>query len=437
MGGPFAPDPFPSTYAPLPRVTTLIVGATVLDGAGARLEQTSLLIREGRIAAIGSALDAPADATVIDAQARWVTPGIIDPHSHDGNFPSPITSDDFVHSDVSEITDPNTAQVRAEHSINPQDPGFYRALAAGVTTLLILPGSQNLIGGRGVIVKPVPAVTVQAMKFPQAPAGLKMACGENPKSYYGDQGRFPSSRMGNVAGFRQAFTEAAQYLAKWQAYRADPTIEPPAVDLKLDALAQVLLGELRVHVHCYRADEMAYMLDVAREFGFRITAFHHAVEAYKIAGLLAEAQTCATVWSDWWGYKLEASDAIRANAAFVDAAGACVSLHSDSASVGQRLVIEAAKAMAAGRRAGLSLTPEHAIAWVTSDPARELGLEDRIGTLAVDMNADLVIWSGDPFSIYTQADQVFIDGARVYDRFDAARQPRSDFELGQPSQEMR
>ena len=260
-----------------------------------------------------------------------------------------------------------------------------------------------------------------------------MACGENPKYNYGDNGRFPSSRMGNMAGYRDAFLEAQRYLQEWEAYEGGKGDEPPKRDLKMDTLAGVLRGDIKVHIHCYRADEIAELLDLAREFGFRITAFHHAVEAYKIPELLRQSGTCAAVWSDWWGYKQEAFDAIRENAAFLDAAGACVMMHSDSGIVGQRLVLETSKAMAAGQRAGLDIRKEHAITWVTSVPARAMGLGDRIGTLETGRNADLVIWSGDPFSVYTLADQVFIDGALAYDRMDPRRQPTSDLDAGLPA----
>ncbi|HZF17777.1 MAG TPA: amidohydrolase [Steroidobacteraceae bacterium] len=432
---PFTLDSYPSTYRPLPRVDSLIVGAVVLDGAGNRLERANILMVGGKIAAIGPDVAAPVNAVVIDAHGRWVTPGIIDIHSHDGDFPAPFTSNELVHSDVSEVTDPNTANVWAEHSVTVQDPSFSRALAAGVTTLQVLPGSSNLFGGRSVVLKPVPATTVQAMKFPDAPYGLKMACGENPKHNYGDAGRFPSSRMGNIAGYREAFLKAQDYLAKWQAYEKGDAKEAPTRDLKLDTLAGVLTGDIRVHIHCYRADEMAQLLDLAREFGFHVTAFHHAVEAYKIADQLAREHVCSVVWSDWWGYKMEAFDAIRENAAFVDAAGGCVTMHSDSPFLGQRLVLEAAKSMAAGQRAGLDIKPERAIRWVTSNPAEALGLGARIGSLAVGKNADVVIWSGDPFSVYTLAEKVFVDGALAYDRNDAKRQPRADFEVGQPGAE--
>lgn len=431
---PWKRNPFPSTYAPLPRQDTLIVDATVLDGAGHRFEHASLLMRDGKIVALSTqAVAAPAGAVTIDAKGRWVTPGIIDVHSHDGDFAAPFTSLDAENSDVSEISDPLTPNVWAEHSITVQDPSFARARAGGVTTLQILPGSNNLIGGRSVVLKNVPATTVQAMKFPGAPYGMKLACGENPKYAFGEKGKFPSSRMGNVAGVRAAFLVAAEYRKKWLDYVSGKHGKPPEDDLKEDTLAGVLDGDIRVHWHCYRADDMATLFDVAKEAGFRIDAFHHAVEAYKIPQLFVANRTCAVVWSDWWGYKMEALDGIRENAAFVDAAGACVALHSDSPWLGQRLPLEAAKALAAGRRAGLDIRAEHAIAWVTLNSAKVLGLDAQTGSLEPGKNADAVIWSGDPFSVYTKADQVFIDGALVYDRANPARQPRSDFELGQPS----
>lgn len=430
---PYTLDPYPSTYRPLPRADTVILHATVLDGADHRFEDAGVLIREGKVIAVGANIAAPAGVTVIDAKGRWVTPGIIDPHSHDGDYPAPITSEMLDHSDVAEISDPNAANSWAEHSVIVGDPAFLRALAGGVTTLQILPGSDPLFGGRTVTLKNVPATTVEAMKFPGAPYSLKMACGENPSRFFGDKGKFPSSRMGNFAGYREAWIKARRYLDEWDEYERGDEDDVPKRDLKLDTLAGVLHGDIGVQMHCYRAEEMAQVLDMAREFGYRVTAFHHAVEAYKIAPLLANAGVCSVVWSDWWGYKMEAYDGIRENAAYVDAAGGCVAMHSDVPVLGRRLTEEAGKAMAAGRRAGLTITPEHAISWVTSNPAKVIGLDRQIGSLEPGKNADVVIWSGDPFSIYAKADEVFIDGALVYDRLDPKRRPTSDFELGQPS----
>ena len=428
------PFPYPSSYEPLPSETTFIRDGTLLDGTGGRLENGDVVLRDGRIAAVGANLSAPPDAAVIDAAGRWITPGIIDVHSHLGNATFPLVPVEVETWDVNEASDPNTAEVWAGHGLNMQDPGFSRALAGGVTTLHVLPGSSNLFGGHGVVLKNVPAVTVQGRKFPDAPLSLKMACGENPKYTYGENGRAPASRMGNVALVREAFFEAEAYRRKWDEFReaGDPDADPPPRNPELEALAGVLRGEVSVHVHCYRAEDMAILLDVADEFGFRISAFHHAVEAYKMAPLLAENETCAAVWADWWGYKMEAYDTIRANAPFLEAAGGCPMMHSDSSVVGQRLTIEAAKAAAAGRAAGLDLPPEQVIAWVTSNPADVLGIGDRTGSLIAGKHADVVIWSGDPFSIYSKADEVFVDGALVYDRDDPARRPVSDFELGQP-----
>jgi imidazolonepropionase-like amidohydrolase len=428
---PFAVDPNPSTYQPLPRADTLIVGATVLDGAGKRIDNGEVLMRDGRIVAVGHGLDR-SRVTVIDAQGRWVTPGIIDVHTHDGTYSLPQTSLDREASDVSETSDPNAADTWIEHAVNPQDPSFAAALRSGVTTVQIMPGSTPLFAGRSVVVKTIPAVDVPSMKFPGAPQGLKMSCGENAKSYFGEKHEKPNSRQGGVAIVREAFARAQSYRAEWQAYSRGSGKKPPPRDLELDTLAAVLNGDMPVHMHCYRAADMVAMLGVAKEFGFHITAFHHAVEAYKIPRQLGQAGTCVAVWADWWGFKMEILDAIRENAAMVDAAGGCVMMHSDSPIVGQRLPIEAAKSAAAGRRAGIVLPPEHLIAWVTSTPAKALGLGDRIGTLAPGFNADVVIWSGDPFSIYSHADQVFIDGALAYDRAAPGRPRHSDFDLGRP-----
>jgi imidazolonepropionase-like amidohydrolase len=433
---PFATDPYPSTYRPLPRTDTLIEGATILDGAGRRIDNGDVLIREGKIVAVGHGLSA-GGATVINAHGRWVTPGIIDVHSHDGVFSLPFTSGDVESSDVSEVSDPNAADTWIEHAVNAQDPAFSAALRSGVTTLQILPGSTPLFSGRSVIVKPIPATDVRSMKFPGAGQGLKMACGENPKSYFGEKGRAPNSRQGEIALVRAAFLKAQEYLQGWRDYESGARAAPPTRDLKLDTLAAVLTGDIAVHMHCYRSGDMSTMLDVAAEFGFQIRAFHHATEAYKIVSQLKKAGTCVAVWSDWWGFKMELEDAIRENAAIVDAAGGCVMMHSDSATVGQRLTIEAAKAAAAGRRIGLKLPPEHIIRWVTSTPAKALGLDDRIGTVASGRNADLVIWSGDPFSIYTHADQVFIDGALAYDRANPHNSQEPDLLLGRPESRRR
>jgi imidazolonepropionase-like amidohydrolase len=417
--------PYSSRYQPMAGGATLLTDATVLTGTGERLDGADVLISDGKIQAVGENLDA-GDATVIDASGRWVTPGVIDVHSHLGVYASPGTES---HSDGNEATSPNTAEVWAEHSVWPHDPGFVTALAGGVTSMQILPGSANLFGGRSVTLKNVPGRNVQDMKFPGAPYGLKMACGENPKRVYGGRGQAPSTRMGNVAGYRTAWIKAADYKKKLEAAEGGKG-EPPMRDLQLETLAGVLSGEILIHNHCYRGDEMSVMLDIAKEFGYKITAFHHAVEAYKIADLLEESGTCAAMWADWWGFKMEAYDGIRENAALVDLAGACAIIHSDSQVGIQRLNQETAKVMGAAARVGIDIQPEHAIKWITSNPAKALGIDADTGTLEEGKMADVVVWSGSPFSVYTRADQVFVDGALAWDRFDDSVNPVTDFSLG-------
>jgi len=425
------PTPFASTYAPRPSVPTLIRGATVFDGAGAELANADVLMQDGHIAAVGQNLTAPDGATVIDGAGRFVTPGIIDAHSHLGVYPSPSIN---ATSDGNELTQPNTAEVWAEHSVWPQDPGFQRAVAGGITTLHILPGSGNLFGGRGVTLRPVlGARTVQEMKFPDAPQSLKMACGENPSRVYGSRNSSPATGMGNVAGYRQAFANAARYARRLEAAENGDG-EPPDRDLEMETLAGVLNGDIRLQWHCYRADEMATAIEISHEFDFEIAAFHHAVEAYKIPDLLEAEGICAAMWADWWGFKIEAYDGIRENIPFVHAAGACAIVHSDSEVGIQRLNQEAAKALADGRRAGLEITRAEAWTWLSRNPARALGIEDETGTLEAGRRADVVIWSADPLSSYAVAERVFIDGAQVYQR-GAPGDPPSDFERGQTYRE--
>ncbi len=447
----WASDPYPSTYQPYASGVTVIRGATVLTGAGTRIDNGVVVLADGKIASVGGAdTVAPDGAKIIDAKGKWVTPGVIDIHSHLGDYPSPSTDST---SDGNEATAPNTSQVWAEHSVWPQDAGFTRALAGGVTALQVLPGSANLFGGRSVTLKNVPSRTVQGMKFPDAPYGLKMACGENPKRVYGEQGG-PATRMGNFAGYRAAWIEAAEYKRKWEKYwvdrdaydkknggkpakSAEPAKEPeaPLRDLKLETLALALNGDILVNMHCYRGDEMALVIDMAKEFGYKVKTFHHAVEAYKVADLLAENEICAAVWADWWGFKLEAYDAIRENAALVAApTGGCAIIHSDDQNGIQRLNQEAGKAMADGNRMGLKIAPETAISWITSNPAKAMGIGERTGSLEAGKMADVVLWSANPFSVYAKVEKVFIDGALLYDMSDLTRSPRMDFEIGQQGQ---
>ncbi len=414
---------FASTYKPYPGVPTALTGATVYDGKGGKIENGVVFMRDGKITAVGGPdTPIPADVTVIDGTGKFVTPGIIDIHSHLGDYPSPGVE---AHSDGNEATSPTTPEVWAEHSVWPQDPGFTRAMAnGGITALQILPGSANLMGGRSVTLKNVPSRTVQGMKFPGAPYSMKMACGENPKRVYGGRGRMPSTRMGNFAVNRETWLSAIDYANDPKAKR----------DLGKETLAGVLKGEILIQNHCYRADEMALVLDMAKEMGYKVAAFHHAVEAYKIGDLLRENGVCSAIWADWYGFKMESYDGIMENAAFLQREGACVVIHSDDANDIQRLNQEAAKAQAAGLRLGIDISDATVIQWITLNPAKAMGIDKLTGSLETGKMADVVLWNGDPLSVYSRPEKVWIDGALMFDAMNPKTRPVSDFELGQPGE---
>ncbi|MEM1417337.1 MAG: amidohydrolase family protein [Myxococcota bacterium] len=454
-----------------------LVGGRVVT-PGAILDEGVVVFENGRLRAIGEAgeVAVPEGAQVVDVAGRTVTPGVIDTHSHMGVYAAPGVR---AHSDGNEATAPNTAQVQAADSVWPQDPGLQRALAAGVTTIHVLPGSTNLIGGRGVTLKLHLGRSVDEMRFPGALDSVKMACGENPKRVYGGRRQFPSTRMGNVAGYRAAYLAAREYGRGWGDWQhqhrlwqrkrmkfdrfrdavaaaergegerpsdevEDPGPEPapPARDPALETLFGVLEGRLLVQMHCYRADEMARMMALGQELGFRVRSFHHAVEAYKIRDLLAAQDVAISTWADWWGFKMEAYDAIPENLALLQTASVRAIVHSDSEMLIQRLNQEAAKAMWAGRHAGLEVGELDAYRWITSNPAWALGVQQVTGTLEEGKMADVVVWSGDPLSVYTHADLVFVDGLLAWDRggelgpAGAEGTPPTDFELGQNESEV-
>ncbi len=446
------PDPFAATEsrARMPiengegrrSPPVLIQHATVMTASGQRYQPGFVLLDEGEIRAVGDGdgPTPPAGTVVVDGHGKFVTPGIIDPHSHMGVDPVPETE---AHDDVNELTDPVTAGLRVEHSFWPQDAAIERAVAGGVTTIGVLPGSGNLIGGRGIVMHLLPRAGARAMRFPGSPEILKMACGENPKRVYGALKRAPSTRMGNVRALREAFTRARKYAHEWEAWAqhqqdrgtkgtkdaGGDEAKPPDRDLALETLALVMRGDILVEWHCYQADDMLAALEVAGEFGFKVRAFHHALEAYKIRDVLVDHGVAIATWDDWWGFKMEAYDGIPENLALMTEAGGRAAVHSDSPIAGQILNQAAGKALAAGRAAGIKLDEDEALRWLTANPAWVLGIDDQVGTLQVGKRADVVVWSEDPLSMYARAELVYVDGRLVFDRAHVGA-PWSDFELG-------
>jgi imidazolonepropionase-like amidohydrolase len=413
-------EPRPDNTSP----TVVVKGGTVMTAAGSVHAPGYIIFEAGWIKAIGDGDPGPVPgAQVVDATEMFVTPGIIDTHSHLGVYGAPALS---AHREGNEATAPTTPGVWSEHSFWPQDPAIETAVAGGVTTVQVLPGSANLIGGRSVTLHLVPQRGSRAMRFPGAPEGIKMACGENPKRYYGGKGQAPSTRMGNLRGQREAFVKARAWLDKLD--RAEDATDPGR-DPELETLALLLEGKLLAQVHCYRADDMLSFLQLAEEFGFRVRSFHHALEAYKIRDVLAAREVSVSTWADWWGFKLEAWDGIPENAALVHAAGGRTVIHSDSPIGIQRLNQEAAKAYHAGLRMGLPLTEDDALRWITANPAWTLGIDHEVGTLEVGKRADIVVWDHHPFSVYAAARRVYIDGVLRHEKGNHAP-PWSDYLLG-------
>jgi imidazolonepropionase-like amidohydrolase len=383
----------------------VIKNATVMTVTHGNIKNGSIYIKDGKIAAIGENVNAPATATVIDAAGKYLTPGIVDSHSH-------IALDD----DVNEATSPVTPQMMMKDAFDYQDKAIYRALAGGVTTSLLLHGSANMIGGQAVVIKHKYGDARDAMLFPNAPRSIKFASGENPKRVYGARDQLPSTRMGNFAVQRQALVETQDYMREWDAYdakvkRGDKDATPPKHDLKLEALADVLRGKLMVQIHCYRADEMLTEMAMAKEFGYNLRAFHHAVEAYKVAGQLAANNVGIATWADWWGFKQEAWDAVPWNAVVAMRKGVHVAIKSDSEDYTRRLNQDAAKIMRYG-----GATEEEALKMITLNAAWIIGVEDRVGSIEVGKDADLVIWDGYPLSSYGVPEKVLIDGELYFDR---------------------
>ena len=393
-----------------PAGPTLIKNATILTVTRGTLQNTDLLLQNGKIAQIGKNLSAPAGAQVIDAAGKYVMPGIIDPHSH--------TMIDAVNEGSLSVT----SMVRVRDVLNPTDVNIYRQLAGGVTTINVLHGSANTIGGQNAVVKLKWGRDVDEMLFPGATPGIKFALGENvtrknsqtAQQATGQPLRYPATRMGQEEVLRDAFTRARDYKAAWDDYYAkaktDKTAVPPARDLELDPLVEVLEGKRFVHAHSYRADEMLMLLEIAKEFGFTVKTLQHGLEGYKIASEIAQAGTGLSSFADEWSYKIEAYDAIPYNVPILMRHGVVATVNSDSDERARRLNIDAAKMMRYG-----GLSEDSALKTITYNGAVQLGIEKRVGSIEVGKDADVVIWNGDPLSVYSMAETTFIDGEIFFD----------------------
>ena len=393
--------------APAPVI--LIRNATILTVSHGTIEKGDILIKDGKIAAIGSDLKAPGDAQIIDASGQFVSPGIIDCHSHiaiDGG--------------INEGTVSVSSMVNIADVLNSDDISIYRDLAGGVTTANILHGSANAIGGQTIVIKLRWGQPASKLPFEGALPGIKFALGENPKrSNYrlaGMPDRYPATRMGVEETIRSAFTEARDYRKAWDDYNkraaaGEKNLIPPRRDLKLDPLVEVLEGKRYVHAHCYREDEILMLLRVAKEFGFHVQTLQHVLEGYKVADEIAAAGTGASTFSDWWAYKVEAYDAIPYNAALMTQRGVIVSINSDDAAEATHLNQEAAKSIRYG-----GLSHDEALKLVTLNPAIQLGIDKRVGSIDVGKDADLAIYNHDPLSAYAVVEKTLIDGRVYFDR---------------------
>jgi imidazolonepropionase-like amidohydrolase len=389
---------------------TVIKNATIMTESAKGTFKGSILVRDGKIAEVGENVMVPQGATVIDANGQWVTPGIIDCHSHiagDGN--------------INEMSVSVSSMVDIKDIINPEDIAIYRALAGGITTANILHGSANAIGGRTVVLKMRWGKDADGLIFEGAKPGIKFALGENPKragNPIGGRGayaRYPATRMGVEDVIRDAFNRAVEYKAEWDGYdkavAAGQHPIPPRRDLQLEALKEVLEGKRYVHAHSYRADEILMLIRVADDYGFKVRTFQHVLEGYKVAKEIAAHGAGASTFSDWWGYKMEAFDAIPYNAAVMAKKGVLVSLNSDDAELMRRLNTEAAKVMKYG-----GISREDALAMVTINPAKQLGVDNRVGSIEVGKDADIVIYDKDPLSTMSKVQKVMIDGNKYFDR---------------------
>ncbi len=389
---------------------TVIKNATIITVTKGTIEHGSILIRDGKIAEVGKNVKEPAGATLIDATGMYVIPGIIDCHSHIA-----------VEGSVNEGSVAVSSMVSVGDVLNPDDIEIYRDLAGGVTVAHVLHGSANPIGGQNQLIKLRWGKTASELKFEGAPLSIKFALGENPKRNNfqpppGIPQRYPESRMGVMDVIRQAFVDARECKKTWDEYNrrvaaGDKTAIPPRRNLKLDPLVEVLEGKRWVHSHSYRADEILQLMLLADEFGFKVRTFQHVLEGYRVADEMAKHGAGGSTFSDWWAYKMEAYEAIPYNAAMMTRRGVIVSINSDDAEEARHLNQEAAKSMKYG-----GLTENEALRLVTINPAIQLGIDKRVGSIETGKDADLVIYNHPPLSVYAVPQKVFIDGHLYFDR---------------------
>ncbi|MEK7667199.1 MAG: amidohydrolase family protein, partial [Gemmatimonadota bacterium] len=389
-----------------------ITNATILTASHGTIERGTILIRDGRIAEVGTNVQVPAGAQVIDGTGKYVMPGIIDSHSH------------AAAEAINEGSNSVTSEVRIEDVLRQDVGSIYRQLAGGVTAIQVYHGSANTIGGQSSMIKLRFGLPVDSLFFQGAPPGLKFALGENVRQSNrtvlpGQERRYPATRMGVEEVLRDHFTRAQAYRQEWQAYEAarrawrrpQPEPIPPRRDLQLEPLVEILEGRRLAHVHAYRLDEMLMMLGVARDFGFRVASFEHGLEGYKLANELAAAGTGVSTFADMWAYKLEAWDAIPQNATLMAERGVVVSINSDSDERARRLYQEAAKTVHYG-----GASEEEALRMITLNPARQLGIDSRVGSIDVGKDADLAIFNGHPFAPGSRVEKTLVDGRVFFDR---------------------
>ena len=385
------------------QVDVVVRDATIWTAGDAGvLEEADLVVRDGRIRRVGTDLDAPRGALEIDGTGLHVTPGLIDAHSHAA-----------IEGGVNEATDISTAQVRIRDVVDAESINIYRQLAGGITTINLLHGSANAIGGQMAVIKMRWGAGPDELLFEGAPEGIKFALGENPKqsNWSNDEPRYPATRPGVAQIIDEKFQQAADYAARLENAERGRDRVPPRRDLEMEAIAEILEGVRRIHSHAYRADEMRMLIGLADRFGVTIGTFQHVLEGYKLARRMAEHGAGGSTFIDWWAFKHEAHDAIAYNPALMLQAGVVTGLHSDNPELARRMNLEAAKAVRYG-----DVDEHEALKLVTAGPARQLGVHDRVGRIEEGMDADFVIWNGHPLSVYSRVEQTWVDGRRYFDR---------------------